>query len=248
MTSRPDQRDNADLRPIRVQRPFPTAAPGSLVISAGETVVLCTASVVDQLPAWMQNETSGWLTAEYRMLPASTSPRSNRSDRPDGRATEIQRLIGRSLRAVIDLEAIGPRTVYIDCDVLKADGGTRTLSITGAFIALVEALHASRELFANPEQLPLHDSVAAVSVGIVGGQSRLDLCYAEDVSAEVDMNVVMTGSGRFVELQGTGEEFTFSEHELHDMLRLAKLGIVRLTGLQKETLGALWPSSLNSSR
>ena len=241
MTTRPDQRDNADLRPIRVQSPFPTAAPGSLVISAGETVVLCTASVVDQLPSWKQNDSSGWLTAEYRMLPASTSPRSNRSDRPDGRATEIQRLIGRSLRAVIDLEAIGPRTVYIDCDVLKADGGTRTLSITGAFIALVEALHASRDMLANPGQSPLCDSVAAVSVGIVEGQPRLDLCYTEDVAAEVDMNIVMTGNGRFVELQGTGEEATFTEHELHDMLRLAKLGITRLTDLQKETLGELWP-------
>ncbi|MCL2623673.1 MAG: ribonuclease PH [Planctomycetaceae bacterium] len=241
MTSRPDQRHNGDLRPIRIQRPFPTAAPGSLVISAGETVVLCTASIVEQLPTWKQNDTSGWLTAEYRMLPASTSPRSNRSDRPDGRATEIQRLVGRSLRAVVDLEAIGPRTVYIDCDVLKADGGTRTLGITGAFIALVEALHVSRELLAHPEKLPLRDSVAAVSVGMVEGQPRLDLCYVEDIAAEVDMNVVMTGSGRFVELQGTGEEATFSEHELHDMLRLAKLGIARLTDLQKETLGELWP-------
>ena len=247
MTSRPDQRDNADLRPIRVQRPFSTAAPGSLVISAGETVVLCTASLVEQLPAWKQNDTSGWLTAEYRMLPASTSPRSNRSDRPDGRATEIQRLIGRSLRAVIDLEAIGPRTVYIDCDVLKADGGTRTLSITGAFIAVVEALHASSDLFANTERLPLRDSVAAISVGMVNGQPLLDLCYTEDVVAEVDMNVVMTGSGRFVELQGTGEEATFSEHELQEMLRLAKLGIVRLTNLQKETLGDLWPPMLNKT-
>ena len=241
MPTRPDQRDNTDLRPICVQRPFPTAAPGSLVISACETIVLCTASVVDQLPAWKQNDTSGWLTAEYRMLPASTSPRSNRSDRPDGRATEIQRLIGRSLRAVVDLEAVGPRTIYVDCDVLKADGGTRTLSITGAFIALVEALHASRELLANPERLPLRDSMAAVSVGIVEGQPRLDLCYEEDVAAEVDMNIVMTGGGRFVELQGTGEEATFSEQELHDMLRLAKLGIARLTDLQKETLGELWP-------
>jgi ribonuclease PH len=241
MSSRPDQRDNTDLRPIRVQRPFPTAAPGSLVISAGETIVLCTASVVEQLPAWKQDDTSGWLTAEYRMLPASTSPRTNRSDRPDGRATEIQRLIGRSLRAVVDLEAVGPRTIFVDCDVLKADGGTRTLSITGAFIALVEALAASRELLANTEKLPLCDSIAAVSVGIIKGQPRLDLCYTEDVAAEVDMNIVMTGNGRFVELQGTGEEATFSEQELHDMLRLAKLGIALLTDIQRETLGELWP-------
>ncbi len=241
MSERPDRRENSDLRPIRIQRPFPTAAPGSLVISAGETVVLCTASVVEQLPNWKQGETSGWLTAEYRMLPASTSPRSNRSDRPDGRATEIQRLIGRSLRAVTDLEALGPRTVYLDCDVLKADGGTRTLSITGAFVALVEALHTSRDKFENPERLPIRDSVSAVSVGIVEGRPRLDLCYEEDSAAEVDMNVVMTGGGRFVELQGTGEEATFSERELQEMIRLAKLGIARLTDLQQETLGELWP-------
>ena len=241
MSSRPDHRNNADLRPIRVQRPFPTAASGSLVISAGETIVLCTASVVEQLPAWKKDDSSGWLTAEYRMLPASTSPRSVRSDRPDGRATEIQRLIGRSLRAVVDLEAVGPRTIYVDCDVLKADGGTRTLSITGAFIALVEALHASREWLANPERLPLRDSIAAVSVGLVEGQPRLDLCYTEDVAAEVDMNIVMTGSGRFVELQGTGEEATFSEQELQDMLGLAKLGIAQLNDFQRKTLGELWP-------
>ena len=241
MTHRSDQRNNAELRPIHIQRPFPTAAPGSLVISAGETVVLCTASVVEQLPSWKQDDTSGWLTAEYRMLPASTSPRSNRSDRPDGRATEIQRLIGRSLRAVVDLEAVGPRTIYVDCDVLKADGGTRTLSITGAFIAVVEVLHANCELLANPEKLPIRDSVAAISVGIVDGQPMLDLCYAEDFAAEVDMNIIMTGGGRFIELQGTGEEATFSEHELHDMLRLAKLGITHLIDLQKETLGDLWP-------
>lgn len=241
MSARPDRRDNADLRPIRIQRQFPTAAPGSLVVSAGETVVLCTASVVDKLPNWKQDETSGWLTAEYRMLPASTSPRSNRADRPDGRATEIQRLIGRSLRAVVDLEALGPRTVYLDCDVLKADGGTRTLSITGAFVALVEALHASRELLPDPNRLPIRDSIAAISVGLIDGQARLDLCYEEDFAAEVDMNIVMTGGGRFVELQGTGEEATFAEEDLQEMLRLAKLGIARLTDIQKETLGDLGP-------
>ena len=248
MSSRPDKRGNADLRPIRVQRPFPTAAPGSLVISAGETTVLCTASIAEQLPSWKQDATSGWLTSEYRMLPASTSPRSIRSDRPDGRATEIQRLIGRSLRAVVDLEAIGPRTIYVDCDVLKADGGTRTLSITGSFIALVEALYASRELLTNSERLPLRDSIAAVSAGIVESQPRLDLCYEEDAAAEVDMNIVMTGSGRFVELQGTGEDATFSEQELCDMLRLGKLGIARLTDLQKETLGELWPTTWRHDR
>ncbi|MDR1959738.1 MAG: ribonuclease PH [Planctomycetaceae bacterium] len=247
MAKRPDHRGIIDLRPIRMERSFPTAAPGSVLLSAGGTVVLCTASITESLPPWMkaatkeQDTVSGWLTAEYRMHPASTSPRSERRDRPDGRATEIQRLIGRSLRAVVDLELLGPRTVAIDCDVLKADGGTRTLSITGAFIALVEAVVSWNEN--SPYEIPLpflKDSVAAVSVGILAGEPRIDLCYLEDVDAEVDMNVVMTGTGRFVEIQGTGEEATFSESELHEMLRLAKLGISRLTQLQKETLGTLW--------
>ena len=241
MSQRPDQRENDALRPISIQRHFPTSAPGSLIISAGETIVLCTACIVNSLPNWMKDATSGWLTAEYRMLPASTSPRSNRSDRPDGRATEIQRLIGRSMRAVVDLEALGPQTIYLDCDVLKADGGTRTLSITGAFVALVEALHAVRERLPNPEKLPIRDSVAAVSVGMIGGEPRLDLCYFEDVDAEVDMNVVMTGNGRFVELQGTGEEATFSEIELQQLISLAKDGIKQLSDLQRNAIGILWP-------
>ena len=235
MAKRPDDRDCCELRPITIETSFPTAAPGSVLISAGGTIVLCTASIVESLPPWMKDLTSGWLTAEYRMHPASTSPRSERRDRPDGRATEIQRLIGRSLRAVVDLEKLGPRTLTVDCDVLRADGGTRTLSITGAFIAAVRAIASTDGL--SHDQTPIKDSVAAVSVGLIEGQSRLDLCYLEDVAADVDMNVVMTGSGRFVEIQGTGEEATFSENELTELIRLAKTGIAELTAFQKEALG-----------
>ena len=214
------------------------ASPGSVLISAGKTTVLCSASVTEEIPPWMKRNatpesTKGWLTAEYRMLPGSTNPRSPRSDRPDGRATEIQRLIGRSLRAVVDLEKLGQRTIYLDCDVLQADGGTRTLSITGAYIALVDAVESIREKLPNPAESPIIDAVAAVSVGIVGGVPMLDLPYVEDVAAEVDMNLVMTGSGRFIEIQGTGEEATFSEQELTQLLALGKKGIRELVDLQK---------------
>lgn len=184
----------------------------------------------------MQEENKGWLTAEYRMLPGSTSPRSNRSDRPDGRATEIQRLIGRSLRAVVDLTALGPRTIYLDCDVLQADGGTRTLSITGAYIALIDALHSVRDQLPHPLIFPVQESVAAVSVGIVDGKPHLDLCYQEDFAAAVDMNIVMTGSGKFIEIQGTGEEAVFSREELNELIALGEKGIRRLTELQKAAL------------
>ncbi len=238
---RQDNRQNDELRPITVKRHFMQAQPGSVLISAGKTTVLCTASVVEELPPWMRRSvrpevtpesTKGWLTAEYRMLPGSTNPRSPRSDRPDGRATEIQRLIGRSLRAVVDLEKLGPRTIYVDCDVLQADGGTRTLSITGAFIALRDAIEAIRGKLPNPAESPIRDSVAAVSVGIVNGEAMLDLPYVEDVAAEVDMNLVMTGSGRFIEIQGTGEEATFSEEELVQLLSLGKKGIRELLEIE----------------
>ena len=185
----------------------------------------------------------GWLTAEYSMLPGSTTPRKRRErgGNIDGRTTEIQRLIGRSLRAVLDLSAIGERTVTIDCDVLEADGGTRTLSITGGFLALVDALQAvAKDLPEGVRPLKCRDSVAAVSVGMVEGKPLLDLCYDEDFAAAVDMNVVMTGSGRFVEVQGTGEEATFSEQELSSMLALARSGISELTALQRKSLGRLW--------
>ncbi len=218
-----NQRANDELRPITAQRNFLPTAPGSVLISFGKTTVLCTASIVEELPRWMpKDSTKGWLTAEYRMLPGSTNPRSPRSDKPDGRATEIQRLIGRSLRAVVDLEQLGPRTIYIDCDVLQADGGTRTTSINGAYIALCDAVDSIRETLPGN---PIRDAVAAISVGIVDGQPMLDLEYVEDVAAEVDMNLVMTGSGKFIEIQGTGEEATFSEEELKALLDFGKKGI-----------------------
>lgn len=229
------------LREIRVERHFTGASPGSVLISAGKTTILCCASLVNRLPAWKEEGTGGWMTAEYRMLPGSTSPRSNRADRPDGRATEIQRLIGRSLRSVVDLSELGDRTLYLDCDVLQADGGTRTLSVTGAFIALVDALCSVREMLPNPSRLPLRDSVAAVSVGITDGRPLLDLCYQEDFAAAVDMNLVMTGRGRFVEIQGTGEEATFSSDELTALLALGKKGIDELTAVQRNALGDSWP-------
>jgi len=227
-----DQRQHDELRPVIVRRHFLETSPGSVLISAGKTTILCSASISEELPKWMpKDSTKGWLTAEYRMLPGSTNPRTPRSDRPDGRATEIQRLIGRSLRSVLDLKKLGPRTVYIDCDVLQADGGTRTLSITGAYIALVDAV----QTLSLPES-PILDAVAAVSVGIVESIPMLDLPYCEDVAAEVDMNLVMTGSGRFVEIQGTGEEATFSESDIFALLTLGKKGIQELLDVQKKAL------------
>lgn len=225
-------RTEDSLRPIQFTRPFLSAAPGSVLAAAGNTVVLCTCSIVEELPRWMpKDSTKGWLTAEYRMLPGSTAPRSSRSDRPDGRATEIQRLIGRSLRSVTQLDKLGPRSIYVDCDVIKADGGTRTLCITAGYIALVDAL---RTVF--KDELPISDSVAAISIGIVKGKPLLDLCYSEDVEADVDMNLVMTGSGRFIEIQGTGEEATFSEEELSTLIQFGKKGIRQLTELQQSVL------------
>jgi ribonuclease PH len=189
----------------------------------------------------MAGKGRGWLTAEYSMLPGSTRPRKKRErEKLDGRTTEIQRLIGRSLRAVADLDALGERSIIVDCDVLEADGGTRTASITGGFVALVDALGTLREVL-DPARPVLADSVAAVSVGIVDGAAVLDLDYIEDVDAQVDMNVVMTGRGRFVEVQGTGEEATFSEAELSALVGLAKRGIERLMGLQRDALGEIWP-------
>ncbi|RMG00585.1 MAG: ribonuclease PH [Planctomycetota bacterium] len=228
------------LRTIRIERGFPSAAPGSVLISAGDTVVLCTASVADEVPPWREELGAGWVTAEYAMLPGSTSPRKRRErDKVDSRSIEIQRLIGRSLRAVVDFQALGPRTVTVDCDVVKADGGTRTLAITGGFVALVDALRSLPE-FAEG-RLPLVDSVAAISVGIVGGEFVLDLDYAADSNAQVDMNVVMTGGGRFVEIQGTAEQMPFDDAQLDALLKAAREGIRRLTALQREALGDAWP-------
>lgn len=239
---RPDGRQPDQLRPVKIKRRFTRAAPGSVLVQAGRTTVLCTASVSEDRPPWMaaEGQTKGWVTAEYSMLPGSTSPRKRRDRGPklDGRTSEIQRLIGRSLRAVTDLAALGERTVTIDCDVLEADGGTRTLSVTGGFLALVDALRAT---LPPRGKLPLFDSVAAVSVGLFDGRPVLDLDYEEDSAATVDMNVVMTGRGRFVEIQGTGEEATFDQRELGSMLDLARHGIRELTALQQRALGRQWP-------
>lgn len=230
-----------DIRPVTVQRNFTNKTAGSVLYQCGDTVVLCTASLEDRVPEWMAGRGKGWITAEYNMLPGSTSPRKSRerAGKVDGRTTEIQRLIGRSFRAVADLNKLGERSLTIDCDVLQADGGTRTAAITGGFIALVDAVNSA---FASCpiEEYPLTSSLAAISVGIVEGSASLDLDYARDVKADVDMNVVMTGKGRFIEIQGTGEEATFDDQELATLISLAKLGIKKLTDIQKNTLGASW--------
>ena len=190
----------------------------------------------------MADSGKGWITAEYNMLPGSTDPRKRRDRiKVDGRTTEIQRLIGRSMRAVADLNALGPRQITIDCDVLQADGGTRTASITGGMIALVDAIHSIKKNLPDPKKYPLRDSVAAISVGIVDGQPTSDLDYPMDYAAAVDMNVVMTGKGNFVEVQGTGEEATFTEEELGSLIKLAKKGCKELTALQKSAAGKKWP-------
>ena len=237
--SRHDGRRPNELRPLKIKRRYTRAAPGSVLITAGRTTVLCTASVENDVPRWLQGQQKGWITAEYNMLPGSTSPRKSR--RTDGRTTEIQRLIGRSLRAVADLEALGERLITVDCDVLEADGGTRTASITGAFVALVDAIRKIQKDLTDPQRFPLNQSVAAVSVGIVAKRPLLDLDYVEDHDADVDMNVVMTGSGRFIEIQGTGEEATFSESELTTLVKLARRGISQLTVAQRKSLGTQWP-------
>jgi ribonuclease PH len=237
---RHDQRQPDQLRPVKIKRGFTKATPGSTLIRAGRTVVLCTASIEPGVPPWMAGQQRGWITAEYNMLPGSTSPRKrrDRGTRSDGRTVEIQRLVGRSLRAVADLNALGEQTVTVDCDVLEADAGTRTLSITGAFVSLVDALWATLPSGAD---WPLRDSVAAVSVGMIEGRLRLDLEYEEDVVATVDTNVVMTGTGQLVEVQAAGEEATFTERQLSAMLKLARSGIAQLTDLQKTALGKRWP-------
>ena len=216
-----DNRQVDELRSVKVVRRFTKTSAGSVLISAGDTVVLCTASIATELPGWIKpEEGKGWITAEYNMLPGSTPTRKKR-DRDghlDGRSAEIQRLIGRSLRATLDRVALGPRLITLDCDVLQADGGTRTLSITGATIALIDALATIPDL----ASYPLTDSVSAVSVGLIDSAPMLDLCYQEDVRAVVDMNVAMTGSGKFIEVQGTGEHALFDRSQLNDLLNLAE--------------------------
>ncbi|HET9106098.1 MAG TPA: ribonuclease PH [Steroidobacteraceae bacterium] len=236
--SRPSGRAPDEMRPVSFTRRFAKHAEGAVLIEVGDTQVLCTASVEDGVPPFLRGKEQGWVTAEYGMLPRSTHTRSAREaarGKQSGRTQEIQRLIGRSLRAVIDLKALGPRTITIDCDVLQADGGTRTASITGGYVALARAcdkLVAQRTIAASP----LHGQVAAISVGIVGGRPVLDLDYREDSQAETDMNVVMRSGGAFIELQGTAEGHAFHRHELDAMLALAGEGIERLFALQAAAL------------
>jgi ribonuclease PH len=235
---RRDGRQPDDLRPLTFDRDYTEMAAGSVLVSMGKTRVLCTASVDERVPPWMRGKGTGWVTAEYSMLPGSTPERSNREvnkGKPSGRTQEIQRLIGRALRSVCDMKLMGERQILVDCDVLQADGGTRTASISGAYVALHDAcsrLVAAGRLPANP----LTTACAAVSVGVVDAVALLDLDYSEDVRAEVDMNVVMTGSGRFVEVQGTAEGLPFSRAELDDLLGLAEHGIASILDAQAELL------------
>jgi ribonuclease PH len=237
---RPDQ-----LRPVSFRRRYTRIAPGSVLVRMGRTTVLCTCSIELGVPPFLLGMGKGWLTAEYAMLPGSTRPRKgrDRAGKVDGRSVEIQRLIGRSLRSVVDLEKLGEYTLYIDCDVLEADGGTRTASINGAYVALVDALSTKKQ-FPGSAAAVIRGSVAAVSVGLIGDVELLDLDYSEDKDAEVDMNLVMTGKGQFVEVQGTGEEATFSHSQLEKMLKLGKLGIDAITQAQRKALGANWPLDL----
>jgi ribonuclease PH len=235
---RSDGRRPADLRPVRLVPGFMPPAEGSVLIEFGDTRVICTATVQESVPPFLRGSGKGWVTAEYAMLPRSSPERIERERRgPGGRTHEIQRLVGRSLRAVTDLAALGERSIVVDCDVVQADGGTRTASITGGYVALVLALDRLRRGGAF-ERLPLTDSVAAVSVGVVGGRLLVDLCYEEDSRADVDMNVVQTGAGRFVEVQGTAEGKTFTTRELDRMLKAAAAAISSLGALQRETLRA----------
>ena len=238
---RNDGRAPDELRPITIEPGFVRTATGSALIAAGGTRVICTASAVDSVPRWMTGQGRGWVTAEYGMLPASTGERKQRDvskGRADGRTVEIQRLIGRSLRGVVDFGKLGERTVYLDCDVLEADGGTRCAAITGAYVALHLALARMVEE-GKIESIPLTQSVAAVSCGVVEGQALLDLDYSEDSTAEVDMNVVMTGDGGLVEVQATAERTPLTRASLDELLALAASGIERLRAAQEQAVGAL---------
>ncbi|WP_163653622.1 ribonuclease PH [Listeria sp. PSOL-1] len=238
---RVDEREKNQLREVIIEKDYLLHPEGSVLITFGDTKVICSASIEEKVPPFMRGEGKGWISAEYAMLPRATQTRNIRESakgKVTGRTMEIQRLIGRALRAVVDLEALGERTVWLDCDVIQADGGTRTASITGAFVAM--ALAISRLNEEKPfEKFPVQDFLAAISVGILEDESVvLDLNYIEDSRANVDMNVIMTGSGRFVELQGTGEEATFSNEDLTELLKLGQIGINHLIDLQKEILGS----------
>jgi ribonuclease PH len=235
---RSDGRKSKQLRAIKIAPNYIKTADGSVLIEMGDTKVICTAKLEDRVPPFLRNSGKGWITAEYGMLPGSSQARIGRESsrgKVGGRTHEIQRLIGRSLRAITDLANLGERTVWIDCDVIQADGGTRTASITGAYVSLFEAIHSwqKRGIIA---QEPIKDSIAAVSIGIVGGKILLDLCYEEDSKADVDMNFVMTGSGKFVEIQGTAESAPFTKKQMDQMAEIAQQGIKELLKVQKQAL------------
>jgi ribonuclease PH len=240
---RPLGRNADQLRPLSFERRFTRNAPGSVLVKMGQTWVLCTCCVEASVPPFLEGTGKGWLSAEYAMLPGSTGSRKprDRVGKVDGRSVEIQRLIGRSLRAVVDLDRLGERTLWLDCDVLQADGGTRTAAINGAFVALVDALSTLQSVPNPPPRDVIRDSVAAISVGLLGGSELLDLEYVEDKDADVDFNLVMTGGGEFIEVQGSGEEATFRRDQLDRLLTLGKLGIDAITSAQKRSLGDAWP-------
>jgi ribonuclease PH len=237
---RPNDRRPDELRPLAFRRRYTGQAPGSVLVTMGRTTVLCTCCVEESVPPFLVGSGKGWLSAEYGMLPGSTSTRKPRDKggKIDGRSVEIQRLIGRSLRAVVNLERLGERTLWVDCDVLEADGGTRTASINGAFVAVIDALQTLAAKI-GPATAIVEDSVAAVSVGLLGGVELLDLEYVEDRDADVDLNLVMTGSGGFVEVQGSGEEATFTRAQLDRLLDLGRRGIDTIVIAQKQALQAL---------
>lgn len=237
---RKDKREPQQMRPVKITRNYLKHAEGSVLIEVGDTKVICAATIEEKVPPFLKGTGSGWITAEYSLLPRSTHTRNQREaskGKLTGRTQEIQRLIGRALRSVIDLNALGERTIWIDCDVVQADGGTRTASITGAFVALVDALSAIHTDTAKP--FPVKDFLAAVSVGLIHDKIVLDLCYEEDSAAVVDMNIVMTGSGQFVEVQGTGEKNPFSPAQLSAMLAAGEQGVQQLINVQKDVLGPL---------
>ena len=230
-----DQRQPAQMRPVKVQTDYLLTAEGSALIEVGNTRVLCAASIEESVPPFLRGSGKGWVTAEYSMLPRATATRTAREiskGRPSGRTMEIQRLIGRSLRSVIDMDMLGERSIILDCDVVQADGGTRTAAITGAYIALSAAIRKLVK-FGTLKKSPIRDCVAATSVGLIRGTPMLDLCYEEDSQADVDMNVVMTGSGKFVELQATAEKTAFDDAQMSEMLALARRGIDELVAIQK---------------
>ena len=238
---RTDGRREDALRPVKITRNYLKYPEGSALIEMGDTKVICTVSVEEKVPPFLKGSGEGWITSEYSLLPRSTEKRNIREaakGKQTGRTQEIQRLIGRALRSVVDLKALGERTLWVDCDVIQADGGTRTAAITGAFVALVDAVNGIWD-GDKGRAFPVKDFLAAVSVGVLDTGVALDLCFQEDSAALVDMNVVMTGSGRFVEVQGTGEKICFSKEQLADMLAAAEAGINRLMDIQKEVLGPL---------